>query len=330
MNNNSTVISTRVRLARNLEDFPFPCKLNSEGRKKVLQKVEQSIKESNSSLSDKFEYLNLDSLSPEQRASLVEAHLASPEFISNTDGRALLVTKDRKISIMVNEEDHLRIQVITQGLSLEEAYDLADKLDTLLDNSLHFAFDKRLGYLTQCPTNLGTGMRASVMLHLPALQKSRAISRIAGNLSKLGLTIRGTYGEGTEPSGAMYQLSNQVTLGISEKSALENLKNITIQLVNQEEISRERMFENNETKDTVNRSLGILKYATLISHNEAMQLLSNVRFGIMADEIKNVSLETTDKLFTAIQPATMSVNKGEKLSPEERDIIRAELIKSTL
>lgn len=327
---NNVVISTRVRLARNLAEFPFPCKLNDNGKERVIEKVKSAIKDSNSAVSNDFQFLDLEQMNEMQRLNLVEHHLVSPEFISNTKGRALLITKDNKISIMVNEEDHLRIQVINKGFDLEETYFLADKVDTLLDENLKFAFNKKLGYLTQCPTNLGTGMRASVMLHLPALQKTRAIGRIAGNLSKLGLTIRGIYGEGSEPKGDMYQLSNQVTLGISEKAALENLKNITEQLVNQEKITRERLFKSIETKDTVYRSMGILKYAKSISHDEAMQLLSNVRLGIVSGEINDVSCETIDKLFTQIQPAGLMVKENKKLSPEERDIIRAELIQAAL
>lgn len=327
---NDVVISTRVRLARNLAEFPFPCKLNDNGKDIVAEKVKSAIKDSNSSISNDFHFLDLEQMNEMQRLNLVEHHLVSPEFISNTKGRALLITKDNKISIMVNEEDHLRIQVINKGFDLEETYFLADKVDTLLDENLKFAFNQKLGYLTQCPTNLGTGMRASVMLHLPALQKTKAIGRIAGNLSKLGLTIRGIYGEGSEPKGAMYQLSNQVTLGISEKAALENLKNITEQLVNQEKITRERLFKSIETKDTVFRSLGILKYAKTISHDEAMKLLSNVRLGIVAGEINDVSCETIDRLFTEIQPAGLMVKENKKLTPEERDIIRAKLIQEAL
>lgn len=327
---NDVVISTRVRLARNLAEFPFPCKLNDKGKEVVIDKVKSAIKDSNSAVSNDFQFLDLKQMNEMQRLNLVEHHLVSPEFISNTKGRALLITKDNKISIMVNEEDHLRIQIINKGFDLEEIYFLADKVDTLLDENLKFAFNKKLGYLTQCPTNLGTGMRASVMLHLPALQKTRAIGRIAGNLSKLGLTIRGIYGEGSEPKGAMYQLSNQVTLGISEKAALENLKNITEQLVNQEKITRERLFKSIETKDTVFRSMGILKYAKTLSHDEAMKLLSNVRLGVVAGEITDVSCETIDELFTQIQPAGLMVKENKKLTPEERDIIRAELIQATL
>ena len=324
------VISTRVRLARNLKDYPFPCRLSEQGRKKVIEKVTSAIRDSNSSIASDFNLIKLDDLTEAQGVSLVERHLVSPEFISETDGRALLLSKDESMSIMINEEDHIRLQVITDGLSLEQAYDTADKLDTLLDENLEFAFDDKLGYLTQCPTNLGTGMRASVMLHLPALEKSRTIGRIAGNLSKLGLTIRGTHGEGTEPKGSLYQLSNQVTLGISEKAAIENLKNITSQLISQEELARERICSNIDIQDSISRSLGILKYARTIAHDEALQLLSNVRLGIVSGQLKDVPLLTIDKLMTDVEPATLMVNSGKNLSAAQRDVARADLLRKAL
>lgn len=327
---NDVVISTRIRLARNLKDYPFPCKLNHQGREKVIEKVKDAVKKSNSPVASDFSFIKMSELTSSQSVSLVEKRLVSPEFISDTDGRALLISKDESFSIMINEEDHIRLQVITKGLSLEQAYDTADKLDTLLDENLDFAFDEKLGYLTQCPTNLGTGMRASVMLHLPALEKSRAINRIAGNLSKLGLTIRGAHGEGTEPKGALYQLSNQVTLGISEKAAIENLKNITEQLIAQENQARERLCSSIDIQDAISRSLGILRSALVISHDEALKLLSNVRLGIVSNQITDVSSETIDKLMLAVEPATLTVSLNKNLSAHDRDIERAKLIKAEL
>ena len=327
---NDVVISTRIRFARNLKDYPFPCKLNSQGREKVIEKVKNAVKKSNSPVASDFSFIKMSELTSSQSVSLVEKRLVSPEFISDTDGRALLISKDESFSIMINEEDHIRLQVITKGLSLEQAYDTADKLDTLLDENLDFAFDEKLGYLTQCPTNLGTGIRASVMLHLPALEKSRAINRIAGNLSKLGLTIRGAHGEGTEPKGALYQLSNQVTLGISEKAAIENLKNITEQLIAQENQARERLCSSIDIQDAISRSLGILRSALVISHDEALKLLSNVRLGIVSKQISDVSSETIDKLMLAVEPATLTVSLNKNLSAHDRDIERARLIKAEL
>lgn len=325
----NVVITTRVRLARNLKNYPFPCKLSAQGREEVIEKVRDAVKNSNSVLADDFSFIKMSEVDPRRSVSLVEKRLVSPEFISDNTGRALLLSSDESLSIMINEEDHIRLQVITKGLSLEQAYDTADKLDTLLDENLDFAFDEKLGYLTQCPTNLGTGMRASVMLHLPALEKSRAISRIAGNLSKLGLTIRGAHGEGTEPKGALYQLSNQVTLGISEQAAIENLKNITLQLVAQEEQARERLCQSMDVQDTIARSMGILKYAKLISHDEALKLLSNVRLGAIAG-LLDADVEAIDRLMTDVEPATLSVSAGKSLTPQERDTERAKLIQRVL
>lgn len=326
----SIIISTRVRLARNLKDYPFPRKLSEQGREKIVESVRRAITDSHSAIADDFHFIRISELDPRQSVSLVEKRLCSPEFISEGQGRALLLSKDESLSIMINEEDHIRLQVIKKGLSLEETYDIADKLDTLLDENLSFAYDDKLGYLTQCPTNLGTGMRASVMLHLPALERSRAISRIAGNLGKLGLTIRGAHGEGTEPQGALYQLSNQVTLGISEKAAIENLKNITEQLAAQEEQARARLCESDEIQDAISRSMGILRYAKVMSHEEALKLLSNVRLGVEAGLITDVSSDVIDKLMTDVEPATLSVTLGKSLSPHDRDIERAKLIRRVI
>ena len=326
----NVVMQTRIRLARNLRKYPFPCRLSQAGKNEVVETIVNAIKNSNSPLANDFDVLYVKDLTEAQRISLVEAHLASPEFISDSAGRAIVLSKNREMSIMINEEDHIRLQILKKGFDLEGAYDIADKLDTLLDENLDFAYDEKLGYLTQCPTNLGTGMRASVMLHLPALQRSKAVSRIAGNLQKLGLTIRGTYGEGSEPQGAMYQLSNQVTLGISEQAAIDNLKNITAQLINQEENAQKRMADSIETQDRIVRSLGILKSARLISRDEAMDLLSNVRFGINTGLIEDVEIQVIDKLISDIQPATMIVNKKENLTPSQRDQLRAEHIREVL
>ena len=322
---NNTVMETRIRLARNLRKYPFPRRLSSAGKLEVANAVIDAVKNSNSPLANDLEIIWMKDLSKLERAALVERHLISPEFAGDAEGRALILSKDRTMSIMLNEEDHIRLQILEKGLCLEKAYDVADKLDTLLDENLDFAFDESLGYLTQCPTNLGTGMRASVMLHLPALKEGKAIGRISGNLQKLGLTIRGAYGEGTEPKGAVYQLSNQVTLGISEQAAIENLGNITRQLVTQELNAQKRMASSVETQDVLFRSLGILRGARLMSRDEAVDLLSNVRFGVCAGLIEDVDLDKIDELFTAVQPAVIMTEKGE-LEPRERDIYRAKLV----
>ena len=323
---NNVIISSRVRLARNLASYPFPCRMTPSQRKAVVEKVFAAVK----TLPDDFMLVNREDINELDTIAMVERHLISPEFAKDATGKALAVTKDESISIMINEEDHLRIQVIKQGLSVAEAYEVADRIDTALDRELHFAFDNKLGYLTQCPTNLGTGMRASVMLHLSAMGETHAVSRISGNLAKLGFVIRGTYGEGTDVSGAFYQLSNQVTLGISEKSAVENLTNICNQLVQSEFATRSRLMESMEYQDKISRSMGILLTARLISHAEAVRLLSNVRLGITEGIVEDVTVETIDSLILAIQPASLMRREGKRLTPSERDKARAELIRTTL
>ncbi len=324
--NDSVVISSRVRLARNLKDFPFPCRMDDIQRTQVLKIIREAIE----SLDEKFMFVLMDDIAELDTVAMVERHLISPDFADKRPGRALAVTEDESISIMINEEDHLRIQVIKPGASVKEAYRIADRIDTALSEKLEFAFDKRLGYLTQCPTNLGTGMRASVMMHLCALGEGRTVARIASNLSKLGFVIRGTYGEGTDAISAYYQLSNQVTLGISEQAAVENLENISEQLAQSELATRAKLMESMEYQDRISRSMGILLTARLISHAEAMKLLSNVRIGITEGIIDGATLEDVDSLMLAIQPASLMRSAGRKLTPQERDKARAELIKSKL
>lgn len=325
----AVIISSRVRLARNLKDYPFPNRMSDAQREEIAEKV-KNIMCKGDFCGYKFLAVKMEDVNEFDRISMVERHLISPDFASGDKGRLLITTENEEISIMVGEEDHLRIQVILPTFEIEKAYEIADMLDTELNKTLKFAFDKNLGYLTQCPTNLGTGMRASIMMHLPALKESRTVARIASNLSKLGLVIRGAYGEDTEAKGDMYQISNQVSLGISEKSAIENLKSITEQLVNSELKTRETMMQSFEYQDKIGRSYGILITARLISHKEAVKLLSNLRVGICEGLIDSVNLETVDSLMLKIQPASLMRLKGTRLSIDERDRVRAEIIREEL
>ena len=329
-NVSDVVISTRIRFERNLREFPFPCRMNDEKKRRVAGIVKAAVLDGHSAISDRFSYIQMSELTQEEAVSLVERHLVSPEFISERQGRGLLLLDDESVSIMINEEDHVRIQVIGQGMKLDETFDLADKIDTLLDEQLDFAFNDKLGYLTQCPTNIGTGMRASLMLHLPALKESGAMGKISASLSKLGLVIRGIYGEGTEPSGAIYQLSNQVTLGISEREAINNLRDIAFQLVTQERNAREALSDNISVLDKIYRSYGILLYARLVSNEECMKLISNVRFGVEMGLFDNIDIDTINRLIVEIQPATLMKNVGKKLTAVERDHIRAELVRTAI
>ena len=317
------VVSTRIRLARNLKEYPFPIRLTADKAREIVDQVGKALQDSEL----KFHRIDMDAIPDTLRAAMIERHLVSPDFISEQEGRAVYLSDDNTVSIMVNEEDHIRLQVILDDFRPEEAYALADKIDNILSKKLNYAFHDRLGYLTQCPTNLGTGMRASVMLHLPALQMSGTVNRIGANLSKLGLTMRGLYGESSKPAGAFFQLSNQVTLGISEKAAIENLKNITNQLITQEMRARESLLNNIEAEDKIHRALGVLKTAVLMDHNEAMRLLSLVRLGVSEKKLETLSTDSIDKLIVEIQPASIMTRYGDDMGPRDRDIKRAEILR---
>ncbi|MBR0542699.1 MAG: protein arginine kinase [Clostridia bacterium] len=320
---NDIVISTRIRLARNLADYPFPSRLDNKSKIEVNEKVRDALEGK-----EKLNYTELKTLTRAQIVSLAERHLISPEFASNSDGRALLLSENEDISIMLCEDDHIRLQVMKSGLDLHGAYELADKIDTEINESLKYAFDERLGYLTQYPTNLGTGMRASVMLHLPALTQNGQINTLASTVSKLGLTIRGSYGEGTA-MGDLYQLSNQVSLGISEKEAIDNLKTITLQLAAQERSAREEMAKSIVTEDSVFRAYGTLKSARLLSTKEFMNLISKVRFGAVCGMLK-IDLKTINELMVSMQPATINAFVGRTLTADERDVERAKIVRERL
>ncbi len=318
------VISTRIRLARNLADYPFPSKLDTKNRIAVNEIVRDAVP-----AAAQLQYIEMKTLTQAQIVSLAEKHLISPEFASSADGRALLLSESEEISIMLNEEDHIRLQVMKPGLSLMEAYETADRLDSAINEKITFAFDERLGYLTECPTNLGTGMRASVMLHLPALTAMNRIGTLAATVSKLGLTIRGAYGEGTTPMGDLYQISNQVTLGISEKSAIENLKTIVLQLAAQERAARTEMLKTIETEDSIYRAYGVLKSARLLGTKEFMRLASKVRMGAVGGRI-GVDPKLLNELMISLQPASLNAQAGKNLDARERDTERAKIVRERL
>lgn len=320
------VLSTRIRLARNLEDYPFPVRLDVAGKNKVNALVKSALFENDN---NDFSFIEMKDLTRVQAVSLAERHLISPEFAAKKDGSALMLSGDESVGIMLCEEDHIRLQVMKAGLALEEAYDIADKLDTLLDSKLNYAFDERIGYLTSCPTNLGTAMRASVMLHLPALTRCGQISRLANTVSKLGLTIRGAYGEGSQPGGDIYQISNQITLGITEETAIANLKSIVLQLVAQERAAAAEMMKNPAEEDKLYRALGILTNARLLSTQEFMELISIVRLGA-ARGVVDIGLEKINELIVSMQPATISAVNAEADSVSARDRIRASAVREAL
>lgn len=323
-----TVISTRIRLARNIAGIPFPCKMNAEQINQVNMLVKDAVC-SDKNLKENFKFIEMDTLPEITKLSLMERHIISPGFCKNSKGKLLILSNDESISIMLCEEDHIRIQVMCAGLALDQSYKIADKIDDVLDKRLTFAFNDRLGYLTECPTNLGTGLRASVMLHLPALEAGNSVAKLASTVGKIGLTIRGTYGEGSKASGALYQLSNQVTLGISELSAIENLKSITLQAINQEKSARESI-DRAGIEDATWRALGTLRYARSMSSDEFMNLISKVRLGVSMNIIEDVTLEDIEALIVETSPATIQANAGTPLEADERDIQRSKIIRERL
>lgn len=319
-------VSTRIRLARNLSGLPFPAGMTPEQRRELNLKVKNAVLQSNTPFAKSLKYIDMADVPQTEIAAMVERHIISPEFAEENAERAIIISADESISIMIGEEDHVRIQVILGGLQLEKAYDTAEQLDSLLYNELHFAFDRNLGFLTECPTNLGTGLRASVMLHLPVTESNGEISSIAETVGKIGFTVRGMYGEGSKASASMYQVSNQITLGISEKNAIDNLKIITQQLIDKERKARNSLNKI-KLEDMCFRALGTLQNCRILSSKEMMDLLSRIKLGISMGIIKTDVLPI--KLFIEGQP-NMLMKKYGQLEPEERDIYRAAFMRDAL
>lgn len=319
-------VSTRIRLARNLSGLPFPARMTDEQRHELNERVKNTIFDSNTPFAGILKYFNMNDIPQNEREAMVERHVISPEFAEKTAERAIILSSDESISIMIGEEDHIRIQVILGGLQLERAYDIAEQLDSLLHGSLHFAFDKNLGFLTECPTNLGTGLRASVMLHLPVIESSGEISSLADSVGKIGFTVRGMYGEGSNAKASLYQVSNQITLGISEKNAIDNLKIITNQLMERESAEREAL-NRIKLEDMCFRALGTLQNCRILSSEEMMKLISVIKLGTDMGIIETEALPI--RLLIEGQPY-MLMKKYGRMEPEERDIYRANLMREAL
>ncbi len=319
------VVSSRVRLARNLAGRPFPARLDTAGAEKLLADVKAAC------TAPDYEWIALSELSPAERQALVEKHLISPEQ-AREGPRALLLRKDQALSVMVNEEDHLRIQCLLPALRLEDALAMAFKVDDMLAAKLDFAHDANFGYLTACPSNVGTGLRASVMLHLPGLVRTKRIERLFADLPKLGLTMRGLYGEGSKAQGDLFQLSNQVTLGLSEQEIVNRLKNVLMQLLEQERQARCVLQEKASMKlyDQLWRAFGLLGNARAISTEEAMELLSRLRLGMELGVFPEFRAAQINELMVALQPCNLQLACGKTLSPEQRDWERASLIRDSL
>ncbi len=323
-------ISSRVRLARNLKDYAFPHKLSQESGREIVKKVEEAIKGSN--LGEGFTTHYLWDMRDNEKLSYMEAHLISPKLINNSSISAFMVNEDKTISIMINEEDHIRLQVISGGLQLLECYEMAVKIDNLFEEKLDYAFDEKLGYITACPTNLGTALRASAMLHVPALAINRELDNIFNAVTKVGMTIRGLYGEGSKAEGDFFQVSNQLTLGISEEDILNNLNAVVNQIISREQWFRQEMYENHkyEFEDKVYRALGTLSSAVLLSSRECLNLLSYVRMGVEMEIINNIDRKDLNALLLKTQPANILQSYPGVTSERERDFIRAKIVRESI
>jgi len=319
-----------VNLARNLTGVPFPSRMSLADRRFVLEKVRTALKKDPDSQYAHFTGIDLESVPEAQAIALAENGMISAEMATDRHGRGLMVSEDESLCVAVNGEDHLVIQSRAAGMQLKKAYFSADELDTYLDRLLPFAFDSQLGYLSQNPFYLGTGMVATLRLHLPALMESGSTGRIASNLSGLGLTLRGAYGPESNPRGAFFHLSNQVTMGLSEQEALKNLFSMAGQLIAREHEIRETLICQLSVQDKIFRDLGILQKARLLSFDEFLRRASSVRLGIAENLIEGIDVCEMDTMIYKAQPATLIFESGAALTEEERMELRARMIREGL
>jgi protein arginine kinase len=328
--NSKIVMSSRVRLARNIRDHPFPGWAKKPERQKLLELI-QPVVEALPEMADHFGD-SMDNITAIHKQVLVERHLISREHAAKNVGSGVVINGRETISVMVNEEDHLRMQAIKSGLQLKTIFKIIDRVDTELEEHLDFAFSPKLGYLTACPTNVGTGMRGSAMVHLPGMVLSDQINQVVQAVNKLGLAVRGLYGEGTEALGNVFQVSNQTSLGEKEMEVIERLNKVMLQIIEHEENARITLLEKKPklVYDQIGRAYGILSNAHTISSKEALNLLSLVRMGVDLDIFPATARAMVDEMFILSQPAHVQRAAARKLTAEERDILRAELIRVQL
>ena len=320
------IISSRCRLARNIKKYPFTLMLNEAAANSVIQDTVSAIKNERSYLNEMFSQVDIGANAPIFGQALVNKHIISPEFIKISKPKSLLLKDDESVSIMINEEDHIRMQAIYPGDNIDKAWDIIDKIDNLIEESMEYSFDKEYGYLTSCPTNTGTGLRASYMVHIPLLEKSGQFRDIVRTISTLGITARGIYGEGTEPMGSIYQISNQVTLGKSEQEIIKNLQGVTDRIIQSEKLLRDKLIQekNPDIEDIIYRAYGILSNCRKISGQEAIKLLSDVRLGYMTGILKERRPKNNIYcMIMNIQPGLMQMNHGREIGEQERDELRA-------
>ncbi len=317
------VLSSRVRLARNIDKIPFGSNMSEENRNQVIKMCKSALPD--------LKFIDLHNMEQIERLALSECHLISPEIANSTDICGILTNGPCNLSIMLCEEDHIRIQSMREGFDLDKCMETANEIDDKLDSALNIAFDPSFGYLTCCPTNTGTGLRASVMVHLPSLTESGSMEALIRNLSKLGITVRGIYGEGSQALGNIYQISNQITMGISEAETIERLKQVINEIIEKERTLGQTIYENNcySLEDRIMRNKGILTNARIITSKEAMNLLSDVRWGINLGIIQDIDLETLSDAMYQTLPANIAKTYN-LTAPMERDLKRGEILHSVL
>ncbi|NMD72691.1 protein arginine kinase [Bacillus sp. DNRA2] len=326
------IMSSRIRLARNFSEYTFPTVFSIEEANGIIASMEEITLQNPLKALGQYELLKINQLQPLQKRVLVEKHLISPQLAEQAINGACLLSENEEISIMINEEDHIRIQCLFPGLQLTEALSSANEVDDWIETNVNYAFDEQYGYLTSCPTNVGTGLRASVMMHLPGLILTQQMNRIIPAINQLGLVVRGIYGEGSEALGNIFQISNQITLGKSEGEIVEDLKSVVKQLISQERSARDALARtlNIELEDRVFRSLGILENSRILESKEAAKCLSDVRLGIDMGLINNIPKSILNELMILTQPGFLQQYAGGPLRPNERDIRRAALIREKI
>lgn len=326
------VLSSRIRLARNFRDVAFPIVAERENLNKVRKLFQKKYAHQTFKGYEDFAFIAIDELSSIEKRVLVEKHLISPHLAKNAQVAATLISRNEQVSVMINEEDHIRIQLYFPGFQLKEALNKAFEFDDWLEADIDYAFDEERGYLTSCPTNVGTGMRASVMMHLPALAITGQLSKMIPAINQLGLVVRGIYGEGSEALGNIFQISNQITLGKSEEDIVDDLESVVRQLISHERNARNHLMQQSGKKleDRIYRSYGILEYSRIIESKEAAKCLSNVRLGIDLGMIEQVSRNILNELMVLTQPGFLQQYAKKTLLANERDILRATLIRERL
>lgn len=324
------VMSTRIRLARNVDGRPFPGRIKEPARTELEKELCEAVR--TAEISDALVYRNLGALSPLERQMLVERHIISRELANGSGDRGVSFGIRDFVSVMTNEEDHLRIQVIRAGFSVRAAFEAASEADRRLERRLPYAWHDKFGYLTACPTNCGTGMRVSVMMHLPALVLMKQIEKVFQAATKVGLVVRGFYGEGTNASGDFFQISNQRTLGMTEEQLLAVVERITPKIIEYERGVRQELRESNRNllEDKVWRALAVLRYARKLTSDEAMERLSAVRLGAVTGLFPDVMIPDVNELFVLTQPAHLQAVRGKEIGPPERDVLRASLVRDRL